>query len=137
MNPKTPVPKDYGQFIGQLIAYLDRSALPLERKVYYQAALLSGFLSEELFQEMMAEMDEARMNLESEMTELEGLTKQAYETYQAEKTRYFAAAKQRIKALQKLKNALVIEAENTIENLLENDSEAEIASIQNKLNKHE
>lgn len=128
--------QSYVDSIGEYLYYLERSFLPLKRKVFYQAAILSGYLSEELLSNMLKEMEESTKTFEAETKALEKQVKSDEDGVESLTKQYAEAAKYHRHAYVSFTDQLLQKTEKQVEKVRKTGESAEIQKIKTKLKTH-
>lgn len=126
----------YQQRIGELLFFLERSYLPMERKLFFQIALLKGHLSDDLMDKMIEEMAAATKELEQSIKKHEQELEKDYEEIEKLYRQYFANAKALRHFKHNFREKLVKRTEEEIEKTIGKEEVEKIETIKTKLKKH-
>lgn len=128
--------KDYGELAsitGEYLVMLDRSALPLEQKVYFQAAILEGYLDDELLKEMVTKINTANEALAERVKVLEKGVTDGNSELQQMAEEYAESAKAARHFKEALRQALIRKVEHDVEALGKTSEAEAIAALQSEL----
>lgn len=127
---------DYAEIIGELLALLDRSELALERKVFFQAAILDGYFDEDLLREILKEVEEANEKIAQNIAQLNEAVESGKSDLNQLAEQYVESAKALRHMKEALRQALAIRVERNVEAVGKTKEASAIAAISSQLKKH-
>ncbi len=125
--------QEYFEQLGKVLIRVERSALSLERKLFFQAAILRGNYGERLMELLLGELREANLILEESIKDMQAELSTDQEQMKLLMQQYALESKHLREFKKELRVALIKKAETEIQRVLEEDRLSEIEKIRKSL----
>ena len=123
----------YYELLGRMLMFVEHCSLPLERKVFYEAALLKGYLNDQLMDDLMKEVDQATLELQDSIQKLQLEVEEDAGTLDDLAKQYALQAKAARHFRYDLAQAVILKTEQKLEGALQEENLSKIKTIQTKL----
>lgn len=125
--------KEHLEFLWSTIQLLEYSRLPEERRLFFQAALLEGYDSQNLLDQLFSELKASNKKWAEELEKLQQEVISDAQELQEQLSEYGKAAKLLRDAQQARRDATVSYAENRIQQLITDEDQSQIEALRAKI----